>query len=305
MNTRLLKYLAVAGFATSPAYAQVTAYIPEPGEFVATASYQFQRYEDFWLGGGRFSLQTATGYETQHQHSTFITIEAGIARRVAADVTLGYTWAEFVDGPPGSDDLSDDGLTDTTVGLRYRLVDEREITWLPTITARVGAIIAGTYDETFPFSAGDGANGVEASLHFGQQICPNFGLYADVGYRWRENDVPDDIFGSAGVNLRWGGVTLSAGYRHIESVDGPDIGAPGFGTEFGFPQVREIQQNVEASLGYVDGGGRFYQVYYSRTIEGRNTGEKDILGLSVSIPFGGTGSHEAPLPPPGSYAKGK
>jgi hypothetical protein len=289
MNTKpiLLSLLGLAALGGSHAHAQLSAYTPEPGEFIATANYQYSEYNDFWLGTKRFALKTATGFEEQRQHSAFITLEYGILRDLAADVTLGYTWAEFTRGPQGVDDLTDDGLTDTTVGLRYRLVDERRITWAPTITLRAGGIIAGTYDEAFPFSAGDGASGLEVSALVAREICPGFGVYGDIGYRWRDNDVPDDLFGSAGVYASWRGVTGTVAYRHVEGQSGPDIGDPGFGVEFGFPEVKEVQQSVEASLGYVDDAGRYYQVYGGRVLEGRNTGERTYLGVSVSVPFGG------------------
>ena len=34
-----------------------------------------------------------------------------------------------------------------------------------------------------------------------------------------------------------------------------------------------------------DRGGRYYSLYYARTIDGRNTGQKDIVGLSITFPF--------------------
>jgi hypothetical protein len=292
MQKLLLSIVAAAVFGAPAARAQLSAYVPEPGEFIVTAAYQWQYYNDFWLGNKRFSLKTATGFEEQRQHSAFVTLEYGIARDFAADATIGYSWAEFHQGP-GRTSLTDDGITDTTIGLRYRLVNERVILWAPTITVRVGGIIAGSYDDAFPFSSGDGANGFETSLLLSREICPGFGVYGEIGYRWRDNNVPDDFFGTAGVWARYRGFIASVGYRHIEGQSGPDIGDPGFGIDFGFPQVKEIQQNIEASLGYIDGGGRQYQLYFAKTLDGRNTGDKEVFGVLVSLPFGGTQAPEA------------
>jgi len=46
-----------------------------------------------------------------------------------------------------------------------------------------------------------------------------------------------------------------------------DIGDPGFMTDFGFPQTKEINKNIEAGIGFRDNGGRYYHaqpgVWYS------------------------------------------
>ena len=119
----------------------------------------------------------------------------------------------------------------------------------------------------------------------GKAICPNFGVYGDFGYRTRANDVPDDLFGSAGVYVTWRSITLSGGYRHVQGLSGGDIGDPGFGTTFGFPQTKEIQQSVEASLGFTDPGGRHYALFGAKSVAGRNTGDKCVIGLAASFPF--------------------
>jgi hypothetical protein len=298
MNNKALAIVALALFAGIKAQAQLSAYLPEKGQLLITSSSQYQRYGDFWVGGTRIELEIATGYDEQRQFSTYLTFEYGLLPDLAFDATVGYSWAEFVRGPKGSPDLTDDGLTDTSIGIRYRLVDERKVTWAPTLTARVGGIIPGTYDDAFPFSAGDGAGGFETSLLLGRQICPGFGLYGEFGYRWRDHDVPEELFGTAGFWAGYKGVTLSGGYRQTESKYGPDIGDPGFGTEFGFPQTREIDKRLEASLGYTDDRGRNIAFYYAHTIDGRNTGDKSVYGISFTIPFGGE------RPAPQGYTKG-
>ena len=297
MKKIILSTFAIA-HAAHAAHAQLSAYTAERGQLIATVSYQYQRYDEFWAGDTSVDLKLATGFREQRQHSTFLTLEYGIIDDLTLDITAGYSWTEFHDGP--GRDLTDDGLADTTFGVRYRVVDERKYAWVPTITLRVGGIIAGTYDDSFPFSAGDGANGFETSALFAKQFCPGFGFYGEIGYRWRDNDVPDDLFGAAGLAFTFKDVTLSVGYRHTEGQSGPDIGAPGFGTAFGFPQVKEIDQRIETSLSYTDHGGRNYALYFAQTLDGRNTGEKSIFGVSVSVPFGGHGPEICPSP---SYKK--
>ncbi|HZJ14070.1 MAG TPA: hypothetical protein VFD27_03425 [Chthoniobacteraceae bacterium] len=297
-----MKRIILGSFAlalvASAAHAQLSAYTPLRNQLIVTPSYQYQFYDSFWAGDTKVDLDVATGYDEQQQHSAYLTLEYGVLDNLALDVTFGYTWTSFTDGP--GPDLTDDGWADTTFGVRYRVLDERNFHCLPTVTLRVGGIVAGTYDPEFPFSAGDGADGIEVSALTGKQLCPGLGLYGEIGYRWRDEDVPDDLFGAVGLSVTYiKNLTLSVGYRHTEGQGGPDIGGPGFGVDYGFPQVKEVDQRIEASLGYTDDGGRNYAFYFAQTLDGRNTGEKSIFGVSISIPFGG--AEPAPAPDYKSY----
>ncbi len=281
MKKSLIPALVIA--AGVSAQAQYSAWLPAEQQFVATPGFTFSTFDRFWMGETK--VDNPPNGKSLDQYVTYVSVEYGILANLAADVTVGYTWTD-TDAFGGD---SDDGLADTFLGLRYRLWDEfkHQDSWLPSVSVRVGGIIAGTYDEDQPFSAGDGASGFESSLLLAREICPGFGIYGDIGYRIRENDVPDDLFGAVGIYAGYKGVSATVAYRHVQGLSGPDIGDPGFGTSFGFPQVKEINQNIEVGLGYTDAGGRFYQVFYAHTLDGRNTGEKDIFGLSASLPFGG------------------
>ena len=264
------------------ASAQHSVWLPGQDKLVVTPSYVYQTFDEFWMGKDKVDL----GGDLW-QHTAFLGFDYGITEDTAIDATVGWVWSEtdaaMLGAGPGLRNLTDDGLTDTTFGIRQRFVDETDWNqwWLPSLALRVGGIIEGTYDENFPFSAGDGASGAEVSLLGGKTICPGFGLYGDVGYRYRDGDVPDDWFGSSGLFVSWKFIALTAGYRFTHGLSGPDIGEPGFT----FPIVREISQNVEASLGFTDPGGRYYQLFAAYTIDGRNTGQRSIAGVSISLPF--------------------
>jgi hypothetical protein len=265
---------------TGSASAQFTAWLPEPRELIVTPSYTFQNFDKFWAGTHKVELD-----DDVSQHTTLLTLEYGIMENLAADLTVGYTAVSSTDAfAPDFEDADDDGLTDTTFGLRYKFLDQdRRGGWpmWPSMAVRVGGIIEGTYDEDLPFSAGDGASGAEASLLLAKAIGPNLGLFGDVGYRYRAGDVPDDFFGSGGAYFAYRGFTLSGAYRHVQGLDGDDIGDPGFS----FPEVKEIIHAFEIGLGYRDSGGRYYQFFYADVFDGRNTGRRDIFGFSASIPF--------------------
>src|SRR4030095_12695673 len=256
-----------------------SAWLPLPHEFKVTPGFSFSTFDEFWVKDTKIS--NPPNGKSLNQYTPYLSLEFGILRNLAVDATVGYSITD-TDAFGGD---SDDGLADTSIGLRYRLIDENNAryNWLPTLTLRAGGIIAGTYDENFPFSAGDGANGLEGSLLFGKAIGQSgFGLYGDIGYRFRENPVPDDIFGTAGIYQQVGPVTLTFGYRHVQGLSGLDIGGPGFdpaaGDSPGFPAVREINQIVEGGVTFTDRGGRSYQFTVGGNVDGKNTGDKLILG---------------------------
>jgi hypothetical protein len=268
------------------AQAQYSAWLPKQNEFIVTPVFTYSTFDEFWLGDDKMGNPGAVpskNDESLDQYTGYLVLEYGFTERLAADLSVGYTATDTEAFVPGGD--SDRGLADVMAGLRYRLVDEHsEAAYgFPTVTIRAGVIIPGTYDENFPFSAGDGAHGFETSILLAKEICPGFGAFGDIGYRVRENDVPDDFLASVGLYAAYRGFSASVAYRHVQGLSGPDIGDPGFT----FPEVKEIVQNVEGGLGYTDSGGRFYQVFYARTIDGENTGQKDIIGFSASFPFGG------------------
>lgn len=259
-------------FAAS-AVAQHSVWLPGADRCVVTPSYVYQTFDTFWMGENKTDL----GGDLM-QHAAFLGFDYGIAEDTALDATVGWVWSE-ADGVFG--DQNDDGLADTTFGIRQRFLDEANYSLLPSLALRIGGIIEGSYDENFPFSAGDGASGAEVSLLAGKTICPGFGLYGDVGYRYRDGHVPDEWFGSTGLFFAWKFLSATFGYRFAEGLSGNDIGDTGFT----FPTVKEISQNLEASLGFTDPGGRYYQLFYAHTVAGRNTGERDIFGAAISLTF--------------------
>jgi hypothetical protein len=261
-----------------------SAWLPLRGQFIATPGFSYSTFDEFWVGRDRKNPLEAND-ESLDQYTGFVALEYGMNDRLAADLTIGYTATSEAKKTFGRG--SDEGLADTSFGLRYRLADEEEI-W-PTIALRAGGIIAGTYDANKPFSAGDGANGFETSLLLGKRFGnTGFGAYGDIGYRLRESPVPNDAFGSVGLFKQFPNVfadldaiTLSFGYRHIQSLSGQDIGDPGFT----FPQLKEINQLIEGAVGYTDPGGRQYQFSVAKSVAGRNTGDKLVFLFTISLPF--------------------
>lgn len=273
-------FLLALAAAALPASAQTSAYIPAPGQLIVSPAYAYQKFDEVWIGSTPLSLKP----DDIVQQTGIIAFDLGLCSKVAFDAQIGYSHVKST-VPILGGYQTDDGLTDTLIGLRYKFVDETTVNcrWSPTLTLRVGGIIEGTYEENNPFSAGDGASGFEVSLQWGKAIgTTGLALYGDFGYRWRNHDVPEDLFGTVGLSYTIAStVTLSGGYRHVQGLNGTDLFAPGFT----FPAVKEVNQLAELSLSYTDKGGRTYAIFGAFSLDGKNTGDKTILGATMSIPI--------------------
>src|SRR5262249_14489645 len=133
-----------------------SAWLPEPRQLLVTPSFTYQTYDRFWAGKTKVPLPTGGSL---NQETAAFTLEYGLCEAAAADISFGYVWTDSKGFGGGKQ--TDDGLTDTTFGLRWRFLDETKAPckFAPTLALRVGGIISGTYDENFPFSGGDGASG--------------------------------------------------------------------------------------------------------------------------------------------------
>lgn len=266
--------LAAAQFATAQ-----NIWLAEPGSLVVTPSHTFQSYDTFYAGTAKMALP-----DDITQRTSSLRLDYGLAPRFALDATVGYTAVKF--SPPGAS-FKRSGRDDSRLGLTYAILPESDQT--PAVTFRVGAIFAGGYDVPTslpPINPGDGASGVEASFAAGKSLGAGFAVYGELGYRNRNEGVPDDLFGSVGVAKRFGALAVNLGYRRTQGLSGGDIGGPGFGTSFGFPGVKEVAQFVEGGFSFTDGGGRSYQAFAAKCFgDVRNTGQATLIGFSISLPF--------------------
>ncbi len=282
MNTPSLLKLAFASAACLGAihtgFAQ-NIWLAPPRALAVTPSHTYQSYDTFYAGRSKTVLP-----DDIVQNTTSVRFDYGLAPRLALDATVGYTKVRF---KPDGAHFERGGRDDSQIGLTYALVEESAET--PALTWRVGGIIGGNYDvptSVPPINPGDGADGFETSLALGKSFESGFAIYSEVGYRNRDSGVPDDLFGSLGAAQRFGAFSVNVGYRTTRGQSGGDIGGPGFGTDFGFPGVKEITQFIEGGVAYTDGAGRSYQAVVARAIGSiRNSGEATVYYVSVSLPF--------------------
>lgn len=272
MGTALL-FMSGAALGQSP-------WLPQPHRLQLNPTYTFQTYDEFWMGKKKTDLP-----DDIDQHTFSLALDYAVFEDFALDLTVGYTWTYF--SPPG-EDFDDNGLTDTRIGARYRFVNEFDYAswWIPTLTVRVGAILQGTYDTGMPFAPGDGASGFETSLLLGKVFGDTgFAVNAEAGYRHRTEDVPEDFFASIGVSQTlFERLTVSVAFQHVDALSGLDIGEPKFDPSR-FPEVEEDSETIQAGLGYTFNAHHHLGVFGAWTVDGRNTGEKSIVGITYHYSY--------------------
>jgi hypothetical protein len=252
-----------------------SAWVPEPGSVLITPVVTSQSFRKIWMGANPMELG-----DNVTQRSVAVAAEFGVTDRMAGDVLAGYSATDSAAfGGPNRDR----GLTDTSFGLRFQLLNESrdgQLRGYPTLSARVGGTLKGTYKANLPFSSGDGSSGMDFSILADKRLARRTGVQGEAGYRYRAGNVPSEFAANAGLYQSVGKVTFSGGYRLVRSTSGSDIGDPGFE----FRSLREINHLSNAGIGFSH-GGRFYQVFAANSLGGRNTGSKWIVGASVTFIF--------------------
>ena len=278
MRKTSLALLVTACSLTSTAQAG-SPWLPEPGTLNTVASYVFQTADKFYMANRKTKLPTDL---SQHTFSAYL--EYGLLDNLALDLRLGYAFSNFTKDPMLSPSASLDGMTDSNIGVRWRALDETMGDPL-TLTFRAAGIVNGTYKTGAINAIGDGASGGEFSALLGRYFDNGFSVSGEVGYRTRSRPVPDEFFANIGGHYAFTSA-FSAGvsYQVAESLSGIDIGSPGF-TPARFPALNEDYQIVGFDLSYQLAPRTFIAVNYGKTVNGRNTGDQDIVGLSVGQGF--------------------
>src|SRR5262245_59808470 len=105
------------------AAAQYSIWLPEAEKFVFTPAFTYQTFNKFWAGRDKVEMDGDLW-----QNTALMTLEYGVTDDLVVDTTMGRVWSETDSStlgvPPGGDNLNDDGLTDTTVGIRRRFINQ-------------------------------------------------------------------------------------------------------------------------------------------------------------------------------------
>ena len=257
-------------------------WLPIPGQLSLGLNHTEQSGKDAYIGSMQLPLSAITGGgASKYKRSTSsLRVDYGLSDSLALDASIGYAKVKV-----GAAD-NDSGGTDSTLGLRWRVLDEYENPALPTLTLRGAAIFKGSYDGARLASVGKDANGFEAAVVLGKQIIPALALWAEVGIQNRSDNVPNATFYEIGARFRFAPTwNASLGYSSKKFGGNLDIGGPGF-SPARFQQVREERGVVKLGIGYAFAGNQGLALNLAKTTSGRNTVKDDqAVGLSYTIAF--------------------
>jgi len=257
-------------------------WLPIPGQVSLGLNHTEQRGDSAYIGSTELPLTTITGGAASkfRRATTTLRLDYGLSDAVSFDASIGSAKVRV-----GAAD-NDSGRTDSTLGLRWRVLDEFENPAVPTLTLRAAAILKGNYDGARLAGLGNDANGFEVAVVLGKQITSAFALWGEIGVQNRSSNVPDATF--YGLNARYRFApqwSASLGYGSKKYGGDLDIGGAGF-SPARFQQVREERGVVKASVGYAFAGNQGVALNLARTTSGRNTVKDDqVVGLSYTLAF--------------------
>jgi len=121
--------------------------------------------------------------------------------------------------------------------------------------------------------------------HGGSHGAERVGASAEVGYRYRTEDIPADMFFNGSLFVPAGDrVIVGVDYRMVNATSGLDIGVPPF-SPARFPEVQEDIHLVGGRViinatDIVSVNGLFGKV-----VKGRNTASSNVFGVSLGFAF--------------------
>ncbi|MXZ72068.1 MAG: hypothetical protein F4Z04_11305 [Acidobacteria bacterium] len=296
--------MALLGLAlASPAFAQGTPWLAEPGTGTFSITYVNQNAKEFFRETTKVQGPLAATNANLAQNTVWFGVNYAFTDAVAIDVQSAFA-RSFVAGGvgPSGGQESYSGLYDSNIAITWRVVDEL-ISDAPSVALRIGAIAAGPYDTGYINSIGDGGNGVETSLIIGR-FADAAGFSAEVGYRARTStevnpqavgasggservDIPAEMFLNLGLFIPVGGaVTIGADYQMVNAMSGLDIGGPGFSPSR-FPGLEEDRHLVAGRLLANVTDTVSLNAFFGQMVAGRNTAASRIVGFGLGFGFGG------------------
>jgi hypothetical protein len=275
------------------------AEVPPKGQFVLGMVYEQSKSYHIYADGKQYNVLVKSSGENYgiDDRQGYFALQYGIAERWAADLEVGGTTVGWRSFSPDDQIQSTIGLMDTSLGVRYQIVNEAgnsNSPWMPTLTFRAGAVLPGTYSQSIAFAPGFRSVAIEPELllrkHFG---WPGLGCYGDVLYRWNMTTENDNYIVAVGLFQQIKGWELDAGYRHLQTLGGGSIyfTTPGDLSSIVYPrQVREISDAFEGGFSYTTSKSHWRYGFHSRAVfDGNNTARQFWVGGSIDIPIGGKG----------------
>jgi len=175
-------------------------------------------------------------------------------------------------------------VTDTNIGVTWRIADELVNPSLPTVALRAGAIIAGSYTTGAINAIGDGASGLEVSALAGKYLADWLAVSGEVGYRVRDENVPEDLFLNLSGGVLLDNIGLSVNYKLVDAQSGLQIGGP----EFSAPRFPEVEEDIQFLSGTVSlnvSDQTNIGITYGEVIDGRNTAKSKVFSVTIGYLF--------------------
>lgn len=280
-NTLWMTSLLLAVPALSQAE-NTSPWLPIPGEMALTLNHTQQEGDEAFIGDTELSASDITGggADSFDRDDTAILLSYGISDNLALDALIGYGVAEA-----GNAD-SDSGFTDSSIGLSWRVLDEyASAQSVPTLTLHGSVIIKGSYDGTRLAALGKDENGFQVSALAGKQVNDQWAVNAEIGYEYRDGDVPEATFYQiAGTFNPTAQLGLSLAYSNKTYGGDLDIGGPGFTPER-FQEVNEIRDVVKFNVGYALADNHGVAFTIAQVVDGRNTVSDDMISLTYTATF--------------------
>jgi hypothetical protein len=272
--------------------------LPEQGQFIAGFVYEQSESYHIYTGGQYHNVTWMSGGEHYgiDINQGYLALQYGLNDRWALDLNVGYTslgWRYFDEGGI----QSATGLMDSSFGVRYQIFNELRETnnpWMPTLTFRAGAVMPGTFSESFIFAPGSRSTAIEPELllrkHFG---WPGLGFYGDGLYRYNMTIGNDQYIIAAGLFQQIKGWEIDAGYKHLQTLSGTGItwlGDPSaYNPNIIYPRdPKENNDAIQFGFSYTTSKRHWrYGFTLTSVVDGNNTDAKLVLGGSIDIPIGG------------------
>jgi hypothetical protein len=264
---------------SAPAFAnEISPYTPVAGGGEAEISVTHQSADTFNVGTAKANLPVDLKLTTVALDGSY-----GVTDKLSFDVRIGYAKSKFTVDPGLAPQGGLDGLTDIMIGARYKIIDE--VDGGPfTATLGVAAIIDGGYRTGAITAIGDGGSGGQVALAFGKQLGP-VSYTSSIGYRTRDNNVPDEIFGGSRLSVAFADrFSVFGGLSFTDSKGGLDVGGPGF-TPARFPELEEDYKlwNIGAAVSFTD--SLSLNASYGQKFDGRNTARSNFFRVGLGFSF--------------------
>lgn len=265
---------SLALFASGAVMADGSPWIGSPGSTSVYISNVLQSADELYVGSEDGELP-----DDLEQRTQWLSVSHVLSDDIVVDLKAGYAESEFLDSN------ADAGSTDSSIGLTWRLRDEfLADSWLPSVAVRGAINIAGDYREGELPSIGDGASGAETSLIVGKVFNNVFAASGEVGYRFRDSGVDDDIFVNINAYAQLNDqLSASLGYHQVSASGDLDIGGDGFTGDF--TEVAEDTRVVDFGLTYEFASRISVTASYGEVVGGRNTAKSEISAVSVGYTF--------------------